>query len=88
MPQLLPFFLSVPDIYCVRFTLRLKLSLRSPLELVWHRIQWLCVEEERSFQWRMCAIINGLFLVLTRFWSYCVYFNEDPLHLPDIAILT
>ncbi|RYR78766.1 hypothetical protein Ahy_A01g003626 isoform D [Arachis hypogaea] len=44
------------------FMLLHKISNAFHLELVWHQIPWLCVEEQNSLLWKIFAIINGLCL--------------------------
>ena len=50
----------------VRFKLHLKPQVTLLLDSVLHQIRWLCVVEERSFLWKMCATTIGRFLALIR----------------------
>ena len=63
-------FYWLPVVFYDRFIFHPKMSAWSLLELVWLRTLCRCVEEERSFLWKMFAIINGLFLALIRFSCY------------------
>lgn len=76
-------FLNHEDIFSVRSMWHLNLRARHHLVWVWHQIPWPFAEEERSWPWKMCAIISGPFLAFPRFFFYlltvffCLFLRRD-----------